>query len=105
MNESGEGVGFFPNSWQRAWLALGFQWGPYAGRPEDEAAFYVIHDVVTHWDWRDRLRILVSGKTSLQICMEIESPPITFLDGAATTSGPPIVGKTRVGHVVLVPGK
>lgn len=85
------------------WRALGF-WSAHANRPADADASYVVHRVVTHWDWRDRLRILFSGRTDTEIYVEIEPEPITFLDGAASAYSPKI-GKVRTGVAVLPPGR
>jgi len=52
-------------SWRfRIWRKLGFRYS-YVTPPDDEACQYVIHRFVTHWDWKDRLRILFSGKSEV----------------------------------------
>ena len=65
---------FRPPLKMRMWRALGFKYSAYAPRPEgdDDSVHYTISRVVAHWDWRDRLRILVSGMTEIEICVETE---------------------------------
>ena len=56
----------------RLWRRLGFRYGARCERPDDDEARYTIHRVCTYWDWRDRLRILVSGQTEIELCVETE---------------------------------
>lgn len=63
---------FRPPLKMRILRALGFRYSAYAPRPENDDAHYTVSRVVTCWDWRDRLRILVSGMTEVEICVETE---------------------------------
>ena len=65
---------FRPSLSYRFWQALGFRHGAYVPPPEDDEAYYMRHRIVTCWDWRDRLRILLSGKTEVSIIVETEQP-------------------------------
>ena len=58
----------------RVWLALGFRYSAYLSPPDDDEAIYATHHVITHWDWRDRLRILVSGVSEAVIRVETDAP-------------------------------
>jgi hypothetical protein len=62
-----------PGLVMRIWLALGYRYSSYVERPEDDEAIYDVHHIITYWDWRDRLRILISGKTEASICVETET--------------------------------
>lgn len=64
---------FQPPLSMRIWRALGFRYSAYANRPEDDEARYTVHRTITKWDWRDRLRILVSGQTETELCIETET--------------------------------
>lgn len=65
-------VEFRPSLAMRIWMALGFRYGAYIPPPDDDEAIYTTHRVFTHWDWRDRLRILVSGQTETELRVETE---------------------------------
>lgn len=56
----------------RIWLKLGFRYSAHAPRPDDDEARFTIHTVTTCWDWKDRLRILFSGMTRTEVCVETE---------------------------------
>lgn len=64
---------FRPPFSMRFWRWLGFRYSARAERPEDDEARYTIHRTFVHWDWRDRLRILLSGKTETELCVETET--------------------------------
>ena len=96
-------MGFHPRGWERVWRALGFKFSAFAGRPDEDDTQYMVQITTTHWDFMDRLRILVSGVTQVELCVEIESEPITFLDGAAQMLKLNVT-KTRGGVAVIVPG-
>lgn len=64
---------FRPALAMRIWKHLGFQYGAYCGRPEEDEARYTVHRIFTNWDWRDRLRILISGQTEVELCVETEA--------------------------------
>lgn len=81
---------FRPNIVYRFWRAMGFRHGAFAGRPDDDEARYTIHTILSHWDWRDRLRILISGDTATEICVETKA--IEEIKGVRTEA------------VVLAPG-
>lgn len=59
--------------WSRFWGALGFGRNsarpPEDFKPEGMAEGYFIVATVTNWDWLDRLRILVSGRTHTEIAV------------------------------------
>ena len=79
-----------PSRKMRMLLALGFRYSAYAPRPEGDDAHYTISKVITHWDWRDRLRILISGMTEIEVCVETEK--LEMVKGSQS------------GAVVLAPG-
>lgn len=57
------------------WERLGFGWcQPKIGFDDDDEAvhWYFGTTVVTHWDWKDRLRILISGKTLVRTAHRTE---------------------------------
>jgi len=81
---------FTPTRAMRFWRWAGFHYTAYAGRPENDEARYLVHRVTTVWDWRDRLRILLTGRTQVELCVE--------------TDGDVRVFKTRAHHVTLAPG-
>ena len=81
---------FRPPFKMRMLLALGFRYSAYAPRPEGDDAHYTISRVVTCWDWRDRLRILFSGMTEIEVCVETEKLEL--------------VKGSRSAAVVLAPG-
>ena len=56
-------VEFRPGIAMRVWRKLGFSYGSYIEPPNEDEAHYTTHHTITHWDWLDRLRILISGKT------------------------------------------
>jgi hypothetical protein len=66
-------MAYRPGRVMRAYLALGFRYSAHAPRPDDDEARYTIHRTTTYWDWADRFRILISGKTELEICVETET--------------------------------
>lgn len=68
-----QAVEFRPALAMRIWKRLGFRYGAYCGRPENDDALYTVHRIFTHWDWRDRLRILFSGQTETELCIETET--------------------------------
>ena len=74
----------------RIWKFLGFRYSAHAPRPEDDEAQYCVHRVLTYWDWRDRLRILVTGSTETKLCVE--------------TKQIVLVKVVRTHSVVLAPG-
>jgi len=98
INASNEGcMEFRPPIAQRIWRFLGFRYGAYCERPEGDEAIYTIHRIFTHWDWRDRLRILISGQTETELCVETEalqlivgvrSAPAVLAPGYRFVSGP-----------------
>lgn len=85
---------FKPTRMQRFWRWLGFRFGAHAPHLDDLDEVdtpYCVHVVVTHWDWSDRLRILVSGKTAVQL-------------RAYSTEPHPTAGPTTCAAAVLMPG-
>lgn len=58
----------------RLWSRLGFGHA-HVERPADVEGFcggYCMADVFSHLDWRDRLRVLVSGKVMVQTAMQTD---------------------------------
>jgi hypothetical protein len=86
----------------RLMIWLGFKFSAFAGNSGNDS-LYIIHVTRTHWGFMDRLRILISGVTEVELCVEIEPEPITFLDGAAQTLRLNVL-KTRSDSVVIAPG-
>lgn len=81
---------FRPSLAMRVGLALGFRYGAYIPPPENDNAIYTTHHIFTHWDWRDRLRILISGQT--ETILRVETEKMESLKGIQQQA------------VVLVPG-
>lgn len=63
---------FNPPLSMRIWQRLGFRYGAHADRPESADAIWSIHKVVTRWSALDRLRILISGQTEVELCVETD---------------------------------
>lgn len=57
----------------RLWRWLGFQPNAFCGRPSHTDAHYSVHRVCAHWGWGDRIRILISGNTEVELCIETEA--------------------------------
>lgn len=76
-------LAYQPGRAMRFWLALGFRYGAHAQRPENDEAKWMIHRTVTHWDWRDRLRILLAGRTEIELCVETQQPADIIRTAAA----------------------
>ena len=73
MSKAGEfGMEFRPSFVGRFWRALGFRYAAYVARPDDDESCYTVHRTITRCDWRDSLRILISGKTEIELCIETE---------------------------------
>lgn len=64
--------------WGRFWGTLGFGRNcarpPEDFKPEGMAEGYFIVGTVTHWDWKDRLRILVAGRTHTEVAVVADVP-------------------------------
>jgi hypothetical protein len=63
--------GMKPPKWSLwGWLGFGLT---HTQRPENDDAQYMITNVFFHLDWKDRLKIALSGKAHVQIVIETDA--------------------------------
>jgi hypothetical protein len=81
----------------RIWQRLGFKWAfiAYDDELEGAAPACIMSEITTVWDWRDRLRILVSGKSSVMIRTYTEVSVDILKVEVATGVIPPFQGRAR----------
>lgn len=80
-----------PSTAERFWQFLGFGY-PHVARPEDDPEFaegWITTGVTTHFDWRDRVRILVSGKVRTKILIKTDVPVARAQSFANARVAPP----------------
>ena len=72
----------------RLWMVLGFRYPHSHGATNDPHT--ILHRTVTHWNWRDRLRIMISGKTETVLVTVTDVPaiPITKTNTLAIVLAP-----------------
>ncbi|MER9622682.1 hypothetical protein NKI98_14785 [Mesorhizobium sp. M0222] len=80
-----------PTAKERFWNALGFGLASVP-RPDDDPAFaegWAVTTIVTHFDWRDRLRIVISGKVQTKVSLKTDVPVARAKTYAETRVMPP----------------
>lgn len=78
MSDSARAFYYNPPWYTRIWQKLGFGHA-HVDRPDDAVEgfceSYMLSNTVARLDWSDRLRVLISGKVSMQ-CLTLTDVPV-----------------------------
>lgn len=87
MTEQNGCMAYRPTLRMRFWRALGFRFGTYVALTDDDVIETTRHITRTHWDWGDRLRILASGWTEIQIRVDNKRQQVLGVSAAVLLPG------------------